>query len=269
MNQKLTVKELLECKGRRKLTQVYVSSPEEAAACEAAGIDLLVAGSSRGGIETNRIRSIREAAPNTFLTVPISLFGAVSDAEAIRIGIENLKIGADAVYTSISIDRVKAMAKEHIPVVGHVGLVPLRSSWYGGFRAVGKSADEAIQVLRDTLAYQEAGAIAVEMELVPYKVTEKISGRVDILVISMGSGQGGDVQYLFACDILGTQRGHIPRHAKVYRNLAAEYDRLKQETIEAFKEFRSDVTKGIFPESGHCLEIDNEQFKAFMSRIEQ
>jgi 3-methyl-2-oxobutanoate hydroxymethyltransferase len=269
MKQKLTIKELLACKGKRHLTQVYVGSPEEAAACEEAGIDMLVAGSSRGGVENSRIQAIREAAPNTFLTVPVSLFAAASDSEAIRLGLENLRTGADAVYTSVSLDRVRIMAREHIPVIGHVGLVPLRSSWFGGLRAVGKSAEEAVKVLHDTLAYQEAGAIAVEMELVPHRVAAEISRRVDILVISMGSGHGGDVQYLFACDILGTQCGHIPRHAKVYRNLAAEYDKLQRERIEAFKEFKADVVSGAFPESGHCVEIGDEQFDAFLKRIEQ
>jgi 3-methyl-2-oxobutanoate hydroxymethyltransferase len=269
MKTRLTVQELRACKGRRQLTQVYVTDPDQAAACEAAGIDMLVAGSSRADLDRARIQAIRDAAPNTFLTVPISLFAAVSDAEAIRLGLENLRIGADAVYTSISIERVRAMAREHIPVIGHVGLVPLRSTWYGGFRAVGKSAEEAVRVLHDTLAYQEAGAIAVEMELVPHRVATEISGRADLLVISMGSGRGGDVQYLFACDILGTQRGHIPRHAKVYRRLADEYNRLQQETIEAFKEFKADVDTGAFPEGGHCVEIEQEQFDAFLGRVGQ
>ena len=38
----LTVKELLACKGQRKLTQVNVHKASEAAACEAAGIDMII-----------------------------------------------------------------------------------------------------------------------------------------------------------------------------------------------------------------------------------
>ena len=52
----------------------------------------------------------------------------------------------------------------------------------------------------------------------------------------MGSGKGCDAQYLFAEDILGTNRGHVPRHAKVYRNLAGELDRIQQERVQAFRE---------------------------------
>ena len=87
---------------------------------------------------------------------------------------------------------------------------PYRSSWFGGFKAVGKTAKEALDVYEKTLAYQEAGAIAVEMEVVPHQVASEISKRVDILVISMGSGAGCDAQYLFATDILGSNTGHVP-----------------------------------------------------------
>ena len=62
----------------------------------------------------------------------------------------------------------------------------------------------------------------------------------------MGAGPGCDAQYLFAEDVLGYSRGHQPRHAKVYRNFRAEYDRLQRERIAAFKEFRADVETGAY-----------------------
>ena len=48
------------------------------------------------------------------------------------------------------------------------------------------------------------------MEVVPFEVASEISKRMELLVISMGSGNGCDAQYLFAEDILGTNRGHVP-----------------------------------------------------------
>jgi len=261
MRKKPTIRDLLNLKGKRQLTEVFVSTAEEAAACEEAGIDMLVTRAVWAA-------EIRRAAPAAFLTVSMPVHGAVSDAEAIRLGLENMSLGADAVYTGVSLERVRAMTREHIPVVGHVGLVPYRSSWYGGLRPVGKTSEEALQVYRETLAYQEAGAIGVEMELVPRRVASEISRRVGILVISMGSGSGGSAQYLFACDILGTEKGHIPRHAKVYRNLAAEYDRLQRERVSAFREFKADVDSGAFPEDRHCVEIAGGEFEDFLRGIE-
>ncbi len=60
---KLTAKDLVDLKGKRQLTEVYVSTPEEASACEAAGIDLIVTS------ERNDTRAIRSASPGTFLTI--------------------------------------------------------------------------------------------------------------------------------------------------------------------------------------------------------
>jgi 3-methyl-2-oxobutanoate hydroxymethyltransferase len=160
------------------------------------------------------------------------------------------------------------MAREKIPVVGHVGYVPYRSTWFGGTRAVGKTADEALQVYRDVLAYQEAGAIAVEMEIVPHRVAAEIAKRVKLLIISMGSGSGGDVQYLYATDVLGTNTGHIPRHAKVYANLHAELQRVQKMRVEAFRSLKEDVDSGAFPEPKHLLEVSDREFESFLAGIQ-
>ncbi len=69
----------------------------------------------------------------------------------------------------------------------------------------------------------------------------------------MGSGKGCDAQYLFAEDILGTNRGHVPRHAKVYRNLAGELDRIQRSEMQAFREYQAVSSKHIPPiPSTHC-----------------
>ena len=147
-------------------------------------------------------------------------------------------------------------------------LVPYRSSWFGGFKAVGKTAEEALDVYQKTLAYQKAGAIAVEMEVVPHQVASEISKRVDILVISMGSGSGCDAQYLFATDILGTNTGHVPRHAKQYRDFKAEYARLHGEAVAAFNEFKKDVTNQSYPEAKHNVSMKAAEYETFMKAVD-
>ena len=120
---------------------------------------------------------------------------------------------------------------------------------------------------RKVKAYEAAGAFAVEIEVVPVEVASAISPQVGILLWSMGSGPGCDVQYLFAEDILGANRGHMPRHAKVYRNFAAEFDRLQRERVAAFKEFIADVASGAFPEEKHVVRMAEEELAAFMKGI--
>lgn len=51
-----------------------------------------------------------------------------------------------------------------IPVLGHVGLLPQRHNSFGGFKTQGKTCDSALNILRDALAVQEAGCLAVVLE---------------------------------------------------------------------------------------------------------
>lgn len=260
---KLTVKDLFDLKGKRQFTEVYVSNPDEASACEAAGIDMIVTS------EHNDVKAIRAAAPTTFFTIGMVNTGEFANAdEAVRNGFKAMNNGADAVYAGVSIKSVEAMANEAIPVVGHVGFIPYKSTWFGGFKAVGKTAETALKLYQRTLAYQEAGAIGVEMEIVPHQIASEISKRVKIMVLSMGSGTGCDGQYLFATDILGTNKGHVPRHAKSYRNLKAEYDRLHQETIGAFKDFKQDVMSGGYPQAGHVVEAKTDELQKFLRELD-
>jgi 3-methyl-2-oxobutanoate hydroxymethyltransferase len=161
------------------------------------------------------------------------------------------------------------MADVKVPVIGHVGYIPYRQNWIGGPRAIGKTAQEALQVYRHTKAYEAASAIGIEMELVPDRVAAEISKRTTMCVISMGSGTGCDAQYLFATDILGTNKGHVPRHAKQYANLQPEYERLRKVMTDAFSQFKQEVDSGAYPESGHVVGVKDNEFTKFMDGLQQ
>jgi len=259
---KLTVYDFLRLKGKRQVTQTFTMKPDEAAAFEAAGLDVVVT-------MAGNLRTIRAAAPNVFLIGGIDHNQAAeSDADAIRLGHEALAAGADAVYCGThDLDRIAAMSAAAIPVIGHVGLVPYRDTWFGGRRAIGKTLDEAVAVYERTMDYEAAGAIAVEMEVVPDAIAAEISQRTDMMVISMGAGGGCDGQYLFAEDILGTHDGHYPRHAKKYRDLLVEYERIRKEMEAAFAEFKADVESGAYPEKGHAVGADPQVVSAFRDAI--
>lgn len=251
---KLTVKDILDAKGKTKLTEVWVNSFETAQACEIAGIDMLIT-------EVCNLKQVRMGAPNTFITGwnPKGIYNS-SEAEAIKAAFSLLDNGADAVYMDTSLEKIKAVTKEHVPVRSHVGFVPDRLTWFGKHRAVGKTAQEALQVYRETIALQDAGVYAVEMEVVPHKIASEITKRVDVFVISLGSGPGCDSEFLFCTDILGSYMGHYPRHTKQYRKHF-------EDSCEAFKEFKSDVENGAFPEKRHVVEIKDEEFGKFMKEI--
>ena len=147
--------------------------------------------------------------------------------------------------------------------------MPERLTWIGGYRAVGKSADEALRVYRDVLALQEAGAFAVELEVVPHRIAAEITKRVEIFVLSMGSGSGCDGEYLFGCDILGQHDGRIPRHAKKYRDHFSEMQRIEKDAAEAFGEFKADVLSGAFPSRENVVEVDEREFDTFMAEVDK
>jgi 3-methyl-2-oxobutanoate hydroxymethyltransferase len=80
-------------------------------------------------------------------------------------------------------------------------------------------------------------------------------------------GAGGDCQYLFACDVLGTNTGHMPRHAKKYADLASEYARIQQMRIDAFKAFVTDVEAGDYPSGQHLVKAPGEEMAAFRAAL--
>ncbi|MBG1232355.1 3-methyl-2-oxobutanoate hydroxymethyltransferase [Aestuariivirga litoralis] len=260
---KPTVADLKALKGKTQLTMLRYFSMDEAAAAERAGIDIA---SVPEALVTDP--EYRKAAPTVFSMTGKAHLEAGTPDEYLRYSGKMLMAGADAIYCSGSMETVKYLTKEFIPIVGHVGLVPSRATWTGGFVAVGKTAESAIALYDECRRYQDAGAFAVEIEVVPVEVATAISAKLDLLLWSMGAGPGCDAQYLFAEDILGTNRGHMPRHAKVYRNFAAEYDRLQEERVKAFQEFRSDVASGAYPQDKHVVKMDPREHAKFLKGIE-
>ncbi len=253
-----TVADLLALKGKRQLTMLRVTRLEEAAAAQAAGIDIL---SVTPELMTDP--QFRDAAPGCF-AVPGSEASVYSlKDDVLREAFRMMRAGADAVYCAASLETIRALRSEAVPVCGHCGLIPSQATWTGGFRAVGKTAASALHVWRQVQALEAAGAFAAEIEVVPSDVATAISQRTSLFMISMGAGSGCDAQYLFAEDVLGENRGHVPRHAKAYRNFAVEYDRLQGERIGAFSEFVRDVQTGQYPATTHQVGIDRQEFEEF------
>ncbi|RUV31290.1 MAG: 3-methyl-2-oxobutanoate hydroxymethyltransferase [Mesorhizobium sp.] len=258
-----TIADLRAMKGKRQLTMLRVLTMDEAEAAERAGVDIV---SVPPELVLNP--QYRDAAPSLF-TMPGDNFYEIGTADDfVRWAFRLYKASADAVYCSAGFATVKRLADDNIPVIGHVGLIPSRATWTGGFKAVGKTADSAMQIFEAVKQYEAAGAVGAEIEVVPVEVANAISERTSLIMLSMGAGTGCDAQYLFADDILGQNRGHMPRHSKVYRNFAAEYDRLQAERIAAFSEYVADVNSLAYPEDKHVVHMDPDQLGLFMEKID-
>jgi 3-methyl-2-oxobutanoate hydroxymethyltransferase len=256
-----TVADMLALKGKRQISMLFVDRVDEAAAASAAGIDMLSI------ISPVWTKEMREAAGNCFVQVGLIYGDHCSYEDYLRAAHAALKLGGDCFYCAASLDTISKLSAEGIPVVGHVGLIPAKNTWTGGFKAVGRTAETALLVYKQVKDLEAAGAFAAEIEVVPERVATEISKRTSLLLLSMGAGTGCDAQYLFAEDVLGYTRGHRPRHAKVYRNFRAELDRLQQERIAAFREFINDVNTGAYPEEKHKVAISDAEFEAFSSRL--
>jgi 3-methyl-2-oxobutanoate hydroxymethyltransferase len=258
-----TVADLLTARGEHQLTMLHVKSFEEAAAAESAGIDLLSI------IDPLWSPAMRAAAPTCFVIVGL-LYGqlATSD-EYLRAAHHALNIGGDAVYCAASLETIARLRAEGIPVCGHVGLIPSKRTWTGGFRAVGTTHTTAMLVYQQVRDLERAGAFAAEIEVVPERVASEISRRTSLLLLSMGAGRGCDAQYLFAEDVLGVTEGHRPRHAKVYRDFRSEFARLQRERMAAFLEFSNDVRVGAYPAAEHLVGIADAEFEAFLAEMDK
>jgi 3-methyl-2-oxobutanoate hydroxymethyltransferase len=158
------------------------------------------------------------------------------------------------------------MAREGIPVVGHLGLIPRHVTWTN-YRAIGKTADEAKVLFQKMKELESAGAYGAELEVVPHQLATYLSTNTSLLLMSLGSGTGCDTQFLFSCDILGDYDERIPRHGKAYRDFKAEHDRLQRERVGAFSEYIADVKEGNFPTNDNLISMRDTEFDAFREAV--
>ncbi|WP_411037504.1 3-methyl-2-oxobutanoate hydroxymethyltransferase [Shinella sp. BYT-45] len=251
MTRVLTVADLRALKGVRQILTMHVDSAAEAAAASEVGIEMFT---SEVDAELPKLRA---AAPNVFIQAGHAQGVIYDEASAIREGFRAMELGASCLYFAGSLRLVEAMAKEGIPVSGHVGLVPRWSTWTN-YRSVGKTPEEAAAIYRKVKDYEQAGAFAVEMEVVPVAIADWITRSTPLLTLGMGCGAVCDAQYLFSCDVLGTGTSRMPRHGKRYADLALEEARLQRLRVEAFRAFAEDVRTGGYPEKQHEVHVGED-----------
>tara|TARA_B100000925_G_scaffold274668_1_gene240298 strand:- start:12 stop:854 length:843 start_codon:yes stop_codon:yes gene_type:complete len=259
-----TVRDLINLKGKRKLTQIRVTTVEEARAAEEAGVDLLLTGPGKD------FPSIRKAASKTFMTVGVPFIENPSKREATKKAFEVIEAGADSLMCqNWNLEWMKHLSKFRIPFQSHVGFIPRRTTWIGGIRSFGKTANEALELFKDVKDIEETGAWGIEVELVPENILEIITKQTSLFTISIGSGIAADAQFLFAEDILGQSKIKFPRHAKKYKDFNKIYEKLQKERINAFREYQRDVVNKKFPSKNNVVIANKKELEKFKKLIEK
>ena len=262
-----TVKDIIDLKSDRQLTQTLPFTSNEAKAAEDAGIDLINTRFNYFKQET--AIEIRKSASKTFMSFVIPLLSVPTKDDALKHSYKAMELGADGIIFQGSLNHIEALSNAGIPVQGHIGLVPRKSTWTGGIRAVGKTIDEAKALFQNLKDLENAGAWAVECEVIPSRLMRELSSRTSLVTISIGSGNGGDVQFLFAEDILGASEGPFPRHSKQYCNLFKESQRIQKMRVNAFKDFIDDVNSDNFPSNNFEVEVTEEFVERFCNYLDK
>ena len=251
-----------------KISMLFVTTPDEAAAAHAASINML-------SIEGKFFDAeMREAAGDCFVQVGLPYGGwgrfegrpIATGEDYLRAAFHYAGIGGDAYYCSASYDIQKLLCDNYLPVIGHIGLIPSYITWTG-WRAVGKTASEAEALWRHTQKLEEIGVFGAELEVVPDRIGKFLSENSSLVMLGMGAGKYADAQYLFTEDVCGYGQNHKPRHGKAYRNFAPELQRLQDDRIAAFKEFKADVNSGGYPAAEHSVEIADAEFESFVKSV--
>jgi 3-methyl-2-oxobutanoate hydroxymethyltransferase len=171
--------------------------------------------------------------------------------------------GCDAVKLErggTSAERARAIVDAGIPVMGHLGLTPQTATALGGYRAQGRTASRALELVRDAIALEEAGCFSIVFEAIPAAVADALMARVHVPVIGIGAGPGTDGQVLVFHDLLGIYDGMAPRFAKRYADLKAEM-------VAGVAEFAAEVRHRAFPGPEHVYSIDEEELVTFREGI--
>jgi 3-methyl-2-oxobutanoate hydroxymethyltransferase len=252
-----------------------------ALAADKANVDLVLVGDSGAmtvlgypstvAVELDELlvlaKAVRRGLTNPFMVADLP-FGSyeVSDEQAVQTAFRFVKeAGADAVKLEgggpTSVARARAIIAAGIPVMGHVGLTPQTSTALGGYRAQGRTADQATRVAREALALQEAGCFSIVFEAIPSAVAATLMPRMTALIIGIGAGASTDGQVLVFHDLLGIREGRGARFVQRYADLL-------DEMVSGVTAYAADVRAHRYPRPDHGYTIPDEELATFQATLD-
>lgn len=277
MTKRLTAPCILAAKGQRKLAAITAYDYPTALLVERAGADIVLVGDSLamvclGHADTlsvtmdemlHHTRAVSRAlAQNQGQSLLVADMPFLSYQTGVETAVANAgrflkEAGARAVKVEGGREiapQVRAMTAAGIPVMGHIGLTPQHVARFGGFKAQGKTASAAKEMLADAQAMVEAGCFSMVLEAVPHEVAQRITASVGVPTIGIGAGPDCDGQVLVFHDLLGLYPGRKPSFVKAYADLATE-------AVEALAAYCAEVREGRFPDEAHTLHMNPQELK--------
>jgi 3-methyl-2-oxobutanoate hydroxymethyltransferase len=248
---------------------------------ESAGIDMILVGDSLGMVVYGysgtvpvtmdeciiHCKAVRRGAPSVFVVGDMP-FGSyhTSDADAVANAVRFIKeAGMDAIKLEGGVrveSRIKAIGDAGIVVIGHIGLTPQSSGVLGGFKAQGRTAESAEEVIKDAIAVEKAGAKILLVEAIPPELAGAITKIVQIPVLGIGAGAEIDGQILICGDMLGYFEAFTPKFVKKYANIS-------KIAVDAIKEYIDDVKSCKFPAPEHTYSVLEEEKEKFVNMLEK
>jgi 3-methyl-2-oxobutanoate hydroxymethyltransferase len=232
------------------------------------GIDIILCGDSLGmtvyGFSgTNPVTmnhmiphsaAVKRAAPNSFVIgdMPFMSYQASNELAVLNAGRFIQESGVDGVKLEGGeemSERIRAISRSGIPVMGHIGLTPQSVSALGGFKAQGRNSAGALKLINDAGLLEESGAFSILLEAIPSEIGQIITERAGIPIIGIGAGPHTDGQVLVVHDALGFFKGHKAKFVKQYCDL-------NDVIRKALLEYQKDVENKGYPAAEHCYGID-------------
>lgn len=263
---RVRVHHLAEAKAKgEKLAMLTAYDAVTAAIFDAAGMDILLVGDSIGNVMHGHsttipvtvddmipaARAVARATKRAFVVIDLP-FGSyeAGPQQALETSVRIFKeTGADAVKLEggvRSAPQIRALTDAGIPVVAHLGYTPQSENLLGGPRVQGRGDDAVERLADDAKAVEEAGAVAVVLEMVPTDVAARITEIVRIPTIGIGAGPHCDGQVLVWTDMAG-MTDWSPRFARRYAELGAALQ-------QAAEDYVAEVKDASFPDEAHSFE---------------
>jgi len=199
----------------------------------------------------HHIRPVVKGAPNTFIVgdMPFGSYN-VSCEQAIMNATRLIKeTGCDCIKLEGGVemaDKVAAIVKAGIPVMGHIGMTPQTATSFGGFKVQGGTPESARKIIEDAKILEKAGAFSIVLECVPNCVAKAMSKEVKIPILGIGAGPDVDCQVLVTQDLLGMYGEFKPKFVK-------QFAQIRQAMVEGLNEFHKETLDGTFPSPEFCF----------------
>ncbi|MFD2792342.1 3-methyl-2-oxobutanoate hydroxymethyltransferase [Promicromonospora vindobonensis] len=263
---RVRVHHLAEAKARgEKLAMLTAYDAVTAAIFDAAGMDILLVGDSIGNVMHGHAttipvtvddmipaaRAVARATKRAFVVIDLP-FGSyeAGPQQALETAVRIFKeTGADAVKLEgglRSVPQIRALTSAGIPVVAHLGYTPQSENLLGGPRVQGRGEAAVESLAGDAKAVEDAGAVAVVLEMVPTDVAARITEAARIPTIGIGAGPHCDGQVLVWTDMAG-MTGWSPRFARRYAELGAALQQAAQDYV-------AEVKDSSFPDEEHSFD---------------